>query len=1236
MSAQQSDPQVQKRPSNWRWSRLRSSRGRHTGPPLAALAIFALISSLGLGSTVAAADELTEPPGGAALTSFADEASSGEAPAVTSQAETEAEPESTSEPDPSPSEPQTSSTTETPVAETSEQQGESSAEQDETTTTPDSSSETSSDGHQTQDALVEQADESPTISPMSVPTPGAGEAVITVKVGSDRSGVANVTPLAGVVLHLYTGGENAPSATRADGVTGDGNGWARCVSDADGDCSFTVPQTGWQGGNRDARFWVVQHSTPAGYFMNQQLRTGDGDGGSSVTSPYRFRTGSQLRAGTTYTSTADFMIATGNGNASASGGVWQQSRTNPTLPQTCGLDVALVMDISGSVGDSITQLKGAGDTLIDSLVGTDSRVALFSFSNTSPGSGATQNYPSLASVSTATQADAIKTRYATWTSGGGTNWDRALAVTAQSPAAYDVVVVITDGNPTYYNNPVQGPGDFTRVREVENGIFSANAVKAEGTRVIALGVGSGVTGAQTALNLAAISGPTPFTGANATQADYFQTADYSSAGQALRELALGNCAGSISVVKQIVPAGTTGEDVTGAYTAGAGWRFDATTTSTQVTGLPANQTTDASGTGAVNFALNFAAGTTSAPVTITETQQDGYTLVTQSGANAVCHDLGTNAAVAVTNAGTLGFTVSATSSASITCTVYNREAQPQADVTVHKQWSINGVTYENGAQPSEFAAAAYLTGPGEAAATMQAWSQTRTGYAVGDTLTVSEQVTIPKSRLCSSTSEVSVLNGETLETSIALGDGYAVTLNQQHTTLTIRNTVTCTSQLTLIKRVANGDAAASDWTLTATPAPGTGEPLISGTTGVTGEVTPNVTYVLREQGDARYRQIDVRTEPLTHPSASGSWYCVEVDDQGQQIPGFNLGLSGGIAVPFGMQVRCEAVNETATLTLLKTVVNDDGGVSRAEDWQLTATPAAGVAGLTAQTVTGSTGSTEATTLQVRPDHVYTVSEAGPDGYTGRLQHLVDDEWVDVEGWSLSVAALGDETYRIVNDDQPRPWTIAKSASPGSGETVNPGDVITYTVTASAIAAPAAVRDVVLTDDLSAVLEHAGFVSGSAELAIGADPAVAVADPTGTHLVTQAFDLPAGASATLTYRVVVADDAHGVTLRNVVTGTADVPPTSCASDAVALEEWCSTTHHTPESEDPGDPPVVDSGDPPVGSSAAGGPVPTGGLATTGLEAAGVIGLAGMALVFGALMVIGARRRPGMSDQQGRRR
>ena len=76
-------------------------------------------------------------------------------------------------------------------------------------------------------------------------------------------------------------------------------------------------------------------------------------------------------------------------------------------------------------------------------------------------------------------------------SGGSTNWDRGLAQIAESNTNYDVTVMITDGDPTVYDTPAQGPGGRTRFIEIENGVFWANALKNKGTRIIAFGVGSG-------------------------------------------------------------------------------------------------------------------------------------------------------------------------------------------------------------------------------------------------------------------------------------------------------------------------------------------------------------------------------------------------------------------------------------------------------------------------------------------------------------------------------------------------------------------------------------------------------------------------------------------------------------------------------------------------------------------------------------------------------------------------
>ena len=132
---------------------------------------------------------------------------------------------------------------------------------------------------------------------------------------------------------------------------------------------------------------------------------------------------------------------------------------------------------------------------------------------------------------------------------------------------------------------------------------------------------------------------------------------------------------------------------------------------------------------------------------------------------------------------------------------------------------------------------------------------------------------------------------------------------------------------------------------------------------------------------------------------------------------------------------------------------------------------------------------------------------------------------------------------------PVSYTVSKSSDPASGSTVMPGDLITYTVTL-AVTGDGAVNDVVVTDDLSDVLNNASFVSS--------DPDQGTATLSGTTLTWNVGLLQADADGLirLTYQVRVNDGAWGVTLRNVVTGDGEQPPVECPD--------CTTTteHFTP--------------------------------------------------------------------------
>lgn len=705
--------------------------------------------------------------------------------------------------------------------------------------------------------------------------PPTNSSFIEVKVGAARTGTSPsaVSGLQGVQLGLYAN------------ATG-GSALFTCTSNAGGVCRFTIPNTQASGTNRDRRYYVRQISAPAGWYTNPNLRTG-GASGSGTSTAYRFQTGTQLRSGQTYLSTADFMYSASD-TATASGGIWQQSKDNPTLPQSCGLDVALILDLSGSVGNSVGNLRSAANTFTDALVGTQSRMSLFSFSWGTPADGASQNYPALVPVSTQAQANAFKARYASWTASGGTNWDRGLGAAAFANTVgnqYEIAVIITDGNPTNYAEPRLGTGSNNRLVETEFGIFSANALKQNGTRVLAFGVGDGATGTTNALNLRAISGPILFNGSNAASADYYQTTNYAAVGTALRNLALGNCAGQLTVTKMVVPESAPAGSIESAVAADEGWQFTASNPGSGLTVPSPVQTTTNDGTGTVTFPLTFAGGTSSAQLTVTETQQAGYTLVPVNGQNAVCINLETGQTVPLAGNVLNGFRVAASSTAAINCTVYNRAPDLDATVRVDKTWVIedtDGATLHTYTIPQGDGdpVPGWLT----ASPTIQSvdtpqWGTVYPGFVKDQQVAIGETASIDTADHpgCLLTSQLLTgANGAGVNPPVDLTGGatHTATLTEGANTFGITNTVTCATSLTLVKHVTAGSAPASDWDLTAAPSGGTA-------TTVAGDEAATASNTFAVQPDTSH----ALTEALADPGSVIAYFLDRVE---QCAPDANL------------------------------------------------------------------------------------------------------------------------------------------------------------------------------------------------------------------------------------------------------------------------------------------------------------------------------------------------------------
>ena len=741
--------------------------------------------------------------------------------------------------------------------------------------------------------------------------------------------------------------------------------------------------------------------------------------------------GQTYRSGQTWVTDPGLAAPAGSPEASqseytrrvASAGMVGLSRANQPLPSQCGLNVALVADLSSSMtATSVQSLKSAMDAFVNALQGTPSQVALFTFGTDSPANGYPAN-TGLQSVATTADANKVKAQYQAWnnsTPTNYTNWDRGLAAVAGINATpgtaghIDLVVMITDGNPTVYgpSPAITGGTGYTRFRELQAAQASANLLKSQGSRVVAVGVGSGASGAGTAYNLQTVSGLTAYTGANIVSADYIQTTDFTTVGSTLRDLVLSGCAPSISVAKRIIPTGGTIAD---AFIPASPWQLAAASLTPPATITPTTASTDPQ-TGAVSLDVTLN-GVDPGTFTVNETQQAGYTLYptnadgSASGTqNAACVDKssGTDVPITVTDIGGAadpGFQVDVGTQDIITCVIYNQEpSSTPASVVVYKRWQVVTAAgtddYPEGAQPSGLRAQLSLTGPGTAGATAQGWAQERAGYdAATDSVTLSESATAAVGLPECAVTRVTVEDGDPTASAPASGTDVAdLTAPSVDKTLanglnmwTFTNVVECHSFLTLTKDVAFGPAQPNQWTLDAIGPTGA----LPGPDGPSGdptttrvEVTPNAEYQLAEAAAAspewlsHYVQDDVRAQPLVNPLSTGSWSCVVIGLGPRNRMVF--GNDGGVAVPLGQEMQCTARNTVSMMNILKGV---EGGTAQPSDFSFTVEPIDPVLpGGHTHTVAISPDPFVIATMLLRPDQHYKIVESGPPGY-----QIVEDE-----------------------------------------------------------------------------------------------------------------------------------------------------------------------------------------------------------------------------------------------------
>jgi len=195
-------------------------------------------------------------------------------------------------------------------------------------------------------------------------------------------------------------------------------------------------------------------------------------------------------------------------------------QANPVLTESCGIDIVLVFDGSGSINATeYAQMQAAFVGFVNAfLPNTPTEMAIVEFASTSV----------IRQTFTSDATTLINEINEPRVQPGGvmTNWEQGL-IDAHSLFPNrdkpDLIVFASDGNPTAH-----GPTGVTTGDHLTPAIAEANQIKSEGIRIITLGIGTGVTSA----NLIAIS-----------SADAYYDSDFGTLADTLVQIAGELCGG---------------------------------------------------------------------------------------------------------------------------------------------------------------------------------------------------------------------------------------------------------------------------------------------------------------------------------------------------------------------------------------------------------------------------------------------------------------------------------------------------------------------------------------------------------------------------------------------------------------------------------------------------------------------------------------------------------------------
>ena len=257
---------------------------------------------------------------------------------------------------------------------------------------------------------------------------------------------------------------------------------------------------------------------------------------------------------------------------------------NPTLSPSCDSRVVLVLDESYSIqqtSGAATGVRNGARAFMNGLVGSGAQVAVIEFNSQAR---TVSLGPTAYNAVTSTFVSGSFERYISGSGPGETyspgsysspnyytNWDDAFVKAQALAPKPQLVVFLTDGDPTA-RNITTSPGFQTGFT---NGSYAAlnpafndaNAVKASGTHIFVIGVGAALTSSDSQVRLRAISGSVQFPQNNLLGSDYTLITNFSQLQEALSQISYALCSVQVHVTKLVDDTGG------GNYAAQNGWSF---------------------------------------------------------------------------------------------------------------------------------------------------------------------------------------------------------------------------------------------------------------------------------------------------------------------------------------------------------------------------------------------------------------------------------------------------------------------------------------------------------------------------------------------------------------------------------------------------------------------------------------------------------------------------------------